>query len=290
MKASGTGVGASAVIDTVDSATQVTLTVNSTANGSNTITFKCPADTGYDVFGKNVSGALKLFLKKRASILTANTMTTQDGVEVLSTDSTLRWLGAVITSATDGQADWDLSGQRRFRLWNRDNRRSRTHCEAFVASGTWYKPLGIISATADVRAPGGGSGDVASTGDAASGGTTSFGSHASATGGAGSLHAPAGTQNTGTAAAGTGSGGDKNITGGGFPGGPGASKLAGATASNYQCSQDGGPGGQAIKTLAGPDLGATETVTIGTAGQGGGTLGANATRDGEVDVSELVEF
>jgi hypothetical protein len=291
MKVSGTGIPANTTIATWDNDTHVTLNNTPTITGTSSVTFKCPADTGYDVFGRNVTGALKLFIKKRASILTPNTMTTQDGVDVLSGDTTLRWLGAVITSATDGQADWALSGQRRFRLWNKDNRRFRNHCESFATSGTWYRPLGIVSATADVRAPGGGAGgqgSAASAMDGTAGGTTSFGSHVSATGGAGGARSVAtGTPTDGAdGASGAGSGGDTNLTGGGYPGG------LYITNGSYRSGR-GGSGGRAILTLTAVDLGATETVTIGSKGIGGTgntRTGLDAERDGSIEVPELVEF
>lgn len=43
MEASGTGIGVAAVISTIDSATQVTLSVNNTATGTATVTLKVPA-------------------------------------------------------------------------------------------------------------------------------------------------------------------------------------------------------------------------------------------------------
>lgn len=276
MKASGTGVGASAVISTIDSATQVTLSVNGTSNGANTITFKVPADTGYDVYGKNVTGALKLFLKLRSSILTKNTTVIQDGVEVLSGDTTKRWLGAFITSATDGQFDWARIGQRRFRLYNHYNRMRINNREMFVASGTWYKPMGLVAVIADVFGAGGGGLDsLAGSSPGTAGGTSSFGSWASATGGGGgTVNAPGQD--------GTGSSGDVNISGGGGKGG--APNLAGMP----NPAGLGGLGGRAVRNVAAASLGSTETVTCGAVGARSGTVATNG-GIGQVFVDEIVE-
>jgi len=262
MKVSGTGIQANSVISTIDDATHVTLDKTANASGTNTITFKCPADTGYDVYGKNVGGALKLFLKKRSSILTKNTNTTQDGVEVLSGDTTMRWLGAVITSGTDGQADWTLSGQRRFRVFNAYNKRFLQNCEFFKNSGTYYKAMGTTFARLEIW---GASGGGARSTNAGAGGTTSIGSLLSVTGGGGGRTDHA-------AAPGSATGADVSVQGTG--------DLTGAT--NYvtpRCEgANGSPGGGigldgsgaggtwALKWVAAPSLGATETITCGAAG------------------------
>jgi hypothetical protein len=57
MQVTGTNVGAAAVISTVDSATQVTLSVNSTGSGSSALTFKVPAGALYDVFCKGTGAS-----------------------------------------------------------------------------------------------------------------------------------------------------------------------------------------------------------------------------------------
>ncbi|MCF2522353.1 hypothetical protein [Bradyrhizobium sp. G127] len=227
MKLSGTGVGSGAVIQSIDSPTQITSSVNSTAGAAVTITSKVPADTAVDIFGTISAGTLALRGIFRATFNVPNVLGRQDGVEVLDADHTLRWLGAVASSATDGQIDWALNGRRRYRVWNRSNVRFYRNTEGFSASGTWYKPLGLVEATIDVAAAG-----ATST---VSGGASSFGSHASATGG-----------NFG-GTNGTGSGGDVNIGGGG----------GGDVAA--------GKGGRAIRTRSAADLNATETVTIGSA-------------------------
>lgn len=250
MLVSGTGVGTSAAIVSVDSATQITVSVNSTANGTNTITFKCPKNTGYDVYAKDVSGAPKLFMFARAALFTPTTNTTQDGVVVKSGDTTMRHVGAFRTSNTDGQVDYALSGQYRFSIWNQDNRLYREHCEAFPASGanTWYRSMATMRIKSDI-AGGSGAGGTWNLGNSSSGGaggsggrsiknifaaslgatetvtvgaaggTTSFGAHHSATGGGNGSN---GTSSDGAIGAdGAGSSGDFNFTGGGPVGGAG---------------------------------------------------------------------
>lgn len=60
MKASGTGINASAEISTIDSATQVTLTTNSTSTGTDTITFKLHSQDAHDIFLTRIGGSFKL--------------------------------------------------------------------------------------------------------------------------------------------------------------------------------------------------------------------------------------
>lgn len=152
--------------------------------------------------------------------------------------------------------------------------------QVFTASGTWNKPAGLTAVVVHVN--GGGGGDVTGAG-----GTSSFGAHCSATGGA------AGSGNPGV-----GSGGDINLTGerglqslgGGADtgGGGGASPgpFGGVTqteeqeqGNNYGGGGKGSSGGTVIggsgggysmKRIAAGALGSTETVTVGAAGQGSG--------------------
>jgi hypothetical protein len=129
-KASGTGVGVGAVISTVDSPTQVTLSVNSTAGAAVSITFKCPASTVYDVVGVLTSGALKLLLIAWTNATTrAVALTTQDGIWVLSSTipaGIARYLGTICITATDGQTEFSFGGANtpaNLLVWNEQNRR-----------------------------------------------------------------------------------------------------------------------------------------------------------------------
>ena len=131
MKVSGTGVGAAAAISSIDSATQVTLSVNSTANGTNTITFKLPASTPFDVFGFNNAGALKLeFVAWTNDTTRAVGLTRQNGVPVKTGATTRRYLGTIRTEGTDGQSAFSFGGSAaggssaKLFVWNENNRES----------------------------------------------------------------------------------------------------------------------------------------------------------------------
>lgn len=100
MKISGTGIGANAVILSIDSATQITSSVNSTANGTVGITFKCPALTVYDVYVHNNSGTPKLTFATGTA-----QRTTQNGIDVKNGETTKRLAGTILITATDGQLE-----------------------------------------------------------------------------------------------------------------------------------------------------------------------------------------
>lgn len=109
MKISGTGAGVGALVQSVDSATQVTATVNSTASASVSITFKLPLSSVADVFGYNNSGSLKLeFCLWTSTTARATAITRQDGVIVKSGATTRRYLGTVATTTTDGQTEYSF--------------------------------------------------------------------------------------------------------------------------------------------------------------------------------------
>ena len=111
MKISGTGIGSGATIQSVDSATQVTATVNSTASASVSITFKLAASLPYDVFGYNNSSALKLeFCKWTNATTRATAPVMQDGVLVKTGATTRRYLGTIATTTTDGQTEFSFGG------------------------------------------------------------------------------------------------------------------------------------------------------------------------------------
>lgn len=144
----------------------------------------------------------------------------------------------------------------------------------FTASGTWTKKDDVGSI--EVELVGGGSGG-------STGGTTSFGSHLSATGGTYGANI---SSNWFGGLGGVGSGGDVNIngghsvaspSGGGFGvggssyfGGPGNTTSGGVSNQGaYGAGHGlGGAGGYSRKFILASSLSSTETVTVGTAGTG----------------------
>jgi hypothetical protein len=122
MKVSGTNVGVGAVINSINSATQVTVSVNSTGSASNPITFKCPAGKNYDIFAVDVSSALALRFGNAWTNDTtrADAIGQQDGVDVNnavinSGDSNSIaakcgvHLGTVRITGTDGETEFSIS-------------------------------------------------------------------------------------------------------------------------------------------------------------------------------------
>lgn len=118
----GTGVGASAKIASIDSATQITTDVNSTASATVSITFKCPASKNYDLFLMNIAGTPTLVFGPvwTSDTARATDLTQKDGVAVLSgafsvggtsyAEGRLRHVGAVRTTATPGQTESSYGG------------------------------------------------------------------------------------------------------------------------------------------------------------------------------------
>lgn len=152
----------------------------------------------------------------------------------------------------------------------------------YTASATWSKPSRLIYI--EVECVGGGGLGGSGVSPAASGSTSSFGSHCSATGGTGGSKLAAGPGGSGT-------GGDVNITG--EPGqlrattvtedipadgGVGAGSVqpkgrgGGASASSTSAGGGGGGGGAAIKKILAASLGSTEAVTVGSAAQNNGCV------------------
>lgn len=146
MLITGTNVGAGSVIATIDSGTQVTGTVNSTGSASNTITFKLPASTVYDVFCKNNSGVAKLKL-----VAGQATRTTQNGVIVMTGYTTYRLVGSTLTTATAGQLEISASFISVSNLYNK-LAKNVAKCPGYVnnnasdvygaASATWIEANG----------------------------------------------------------------------------------------------------------------------------------------------------
>jgi hypothetical protein len=123
MEITGTGVGAASVIATIDSATQITGTVNSTASGTVTVTFKDPANTAYDIFCFPNSGTPKLEKAKWTSLTArATALTLQDGIDAKNGATTRRYIGSYCTTGTAGQCEMILSSPSSILLWNNYNR------------------------------------------------------------------------------------------------------------------------------------------------------------------------
>lgn len=147
---------------------------------------------------------------------------------------------------------------------------------SFTSSGTWTKPNGLFLAKVYAIGSGGGQGGFGTIG-----GSVSFGSHCSATGGFANVSGP-------SPAGGTATGGDLNLNGSrgqglSFPvtgnaGSPGyifgiyGHGLVAATSNGGEAGNSGGGGGCAIKYIEAADLGATETVTIDSGGANNGIV------------------
>lgn len=124
MEVSGTGVPGSRTIASIDSATQITMSGNGDADGSASITFKLPASTNYDVWGYISSSTLKLEWSAAWTNATTRStaITTQNGIDVKSGQTTRRLLGTVRTTLAGVLED---SKAKRF-LSNRYNDTFRT--------------------------------------------------------------------------------------------------------------------------------------------------------------------
>lgn len=106
----GTGIAGSSTISSI-SGNNVTLNNAATGSGSNTITFKLPPTSTFDVFGYNNSSALKLeFAAWTNSTTRATALVLQDGIYVKSGATTRRYLGTIATTATAGQSEFSFGG------------------------------------------------------------------------------------------------------------------------------------------------------------------------------------
>lgn len=116
MLVTGINVGVGAVISSIDSTTQVTVSVNSTGSASNTMTFKLNTSTNYDVFFVQATGKLQLSNAWTNGITRADAISTQNGIYVNTsainaTDSntiaatTGLYLGTIQTTGTAGQTE-----------------------------------------------------------------------------------------------------------------------------------------------------------------------------------------
>lgn len=138
MKVSGVNIRAGS---TVVSTTSTTITLSATTTGvvSGNITFKCPANTNYDIFGvvDNSTLALRFSNPWTNDTTRADALTTLNGIDVNSAviasgqaqaiaANCGRYLGTVRVSATDGFVDFSKGGISSqlggFRgVWNRYN-------------------------------------------------------------------------------------------------------------------------------------------------------------------------
>jgi hypothetical protein len=112
MEITGTNVGAASVIATIDSATQVTGTVNSTGSATNTMTFKIPANTLYDILAIASGSTIALRFSTLWTSSTYGASTRADavslnrGVPVITADKTKLVLGTGMTGSTAGLFDF----------------------------------------------------------------------------------------------------------------------------------------------------------------------------------------
>lgn len=114
MTVTGTGIAGSSTIASIDSATQITMNNNATADGNDVadLVFKYPASTNYIFSIQEVAGAITIARPEsyttQANLLTK--LTTQNSVKVLVSDDTKLFVGTFTTSATAGQiTDTDAS-------------------------------------------------------------------------------------------------------------------------------------------------------------------------------------
>jgi hypothetical protein len=107
MEVSGTGIPGGALIQSVDSSTQITMDANATADGTGvSITFKVPADTNFDIFVKRLASSNKLYMVLWTDDTTrATEVTTSDGIYVLTGDADMRFVGTCRTTSTAGQVE-----------------------------------------------------------------------------------------------------------------------------------------------------------------------------------------
>lgn len=152
--------------------------------------------------------------------------------------------------------------------------------QVFTSSGTYTRTANVTRAV--VIAVGGGGGSGGGSGSiGGTGGTTSFGSHVSAAGGLGGSGSSAGGAGGAGGTGGTGAliavRGAPGITsggggaGGGMGGGLGSVGVRGGGGSDVVGGGGGGQGETATDYIT--SVGATETVTIGAGGVGGGAGG-----------------
>lgn len=145
MLVSGTGIAGGTTVSSVDSDTAITLSANATASGTNTLTFKIPANKNVDLFlVKTTNGTVLMQFGPlwATDSLSAVSLTSRDeGFYTTTNASDLQgtrstygtYVGTVRTTSTDGQTENSTS--RRF-IWNYFNRLART-VSAVDTTNTW---------------------------------------------------------------------------------------------------------------------------------------------------------
>jgi hypothetical protein len=106
MEVSGASIPVNTTLQSIDSASQVTLDQTAIATGTNALTFSVPADTNVDIFCYRNGMAPKLNMVLWADDTTrAVALTLQDGVYVKAGAATRRYLGTVRTTSAAGQTE-----------------------------------------------------------------------------------------------------------------------------------------------------------------------------------------
>jgi hypothetical protein len=119
MEVTGTGIAGGTTILSITDATTLELSANATADGAQSLTFKCPASKLYDVFLWNDAGTLRLEWCAWTNDTTrATALAWQNGVRVKNGATTRRWVGCVRTTGTAGETEdsggGNTTAQKRF--------------------------------------------------------------------------------------------------------------------------------------------------------------------------------
>lgn len=121
MSITGTGIAGGTTISTIDSSTQITMSANATASGVQSLTISIPASSVVDIFAYYTGTTVKLSFGKIWTNATtrATALTTQNGIYVLSGDTSKRYLGTVATTTTAGQTEYSTSKRLVWNMYNR---------------------------------------------------------------------------------------------------------------------------------------------------------------------------
>jgi len=141
MLATGTGIGAAPnAIASIDSPTQVTLSVNSTASATVAVTFKAVVSLPHDIFAFDNAGTVKLEMVAWTNTTTrATALAFQNGVYVKNGATTRRYLGTICTTTTGGQTEDSLTSRFVWNYYNSQIRRIKKTGSASYpyTTGTW---------------------------------------------------------------------------------------------------------------------------------------------------------